>query len=117
MLTRRDAIEFCLTFDGVYEDYPFDDFNWTLMRHNDNKKTFAAVFERQDRIWINVKCEPSLARILRSNFKSVIPAYHMNKEHWNSIILDGSIDKKEIMNMIADSYYLTKKKYKLRSVD
>lgn len=115
VLTRREVIDFCLTFDGVYEDYPFDDFNWTLMRHRENKKTFATIFERHDRIWVNVKCEPALARILRSNFESVIPAYHMNKEHWNSIILDGSVPKSEIMNMIADSYMLTQPKKRKRA--
>ena len=41
MLTRKDIIDFCMTLGGVYEDYPFDDPNWTLMRHVENKKTFA----------------------------------------------------------------------------
>ncbi len=112
MQTRREVIDFCLTLEGVYEDYPFDDFNWTIMRHRSNKKMFAAIYERQGRIWVNVKCEPALSRILRSNYESVIPAYHMNKEHWNSIILDESIDETEIKNMIADSYMLTQKKNK-----
>lgn len=110
MITRKDAVDFCLTFEGVYEDHPFSDFNWTLMRHNGNKKSFATVYERQGNIWINVKCAPNLTYMWRNAFKSVIPAYHMNKEHWNSIILDDTVDVDAIKMMIGDSYELTKPK-------
>lgn len=108
MKTRKDIIDFCLTFDGAYEDYPFNDFNWTIMRITDNKRMFAAIFERQGKIWVNVKCVPSLAELWRNTYNAVIPAYHMNKKHWNSIILDGSVPDAEIKNMIADSFELVK---------
>lgn len=112
MRTRRDAIDFCLSLADSYEDYPFHDFNWTIMRHKGNKKMFAAIYERMGNIWINVKCDPQLAHMRRSSFASVVPAYHMNKYHWNSIILDGTIPITEIKNMIDDSYELTKPKRK-----
>ena len=108
MEKRKDVIDFCKTFENVYEDYPFRDDNWTLMRHRNNKKTFATVFERNGKIWINVKCEPSFTYFWRNAFEGVIPAYHMNKEHWNSIILDGTVPDDAVMNMIADSYKLTR---------
>lgn len=108
METRKDVIDFCKTFENVYEDYPFRDDNWTLMRHRNNKKTFATVFERNGKIWINVKCEPNFTYFWRNAFEGVIPAYHMNKEHWNSIILDGTVPDDAVMNMIADSYKLTR---------
>lgn len=107
--TRQEAIDFCMTFKNVYEDYPFHDFNWTVMRHKENRKIFAAIYERQDNIWINVKCDPNLTYMWRSSFEAVVPAYHMNKEHWNSVILDGSIPETDIKAMIGDSYDLTKK--------
>ena len=110
MRTRQEAIDFCLSLSGVYEDYPFHDSNWAVMRHKDNKKMFAAVFEHMGNVWINVKCNPNLAYMWRNNFKSVVPAYHMNKTHWNSMILDGTVPNDEIKNMIADSYELTKSK-------
>lgn len=106
MKTRREAVDFCLSLKGTYEDYPFNDFNWTVMRCKKNKKTFALIFERQGRIWINVKCEPNLAELWRNTYDSVIPAYHMNKKHWNSIILDGTVPNTEIQNMILDSLAL-----------
>lgn len=110
MKTRKEAIDYCLSYPGVYEDYPFDDPNWTVIRHKTGKRRgFAWIFERQGRIWINVKCDPDWADIIRSTFPSVIPAYHMNKTHWNSIILDGTIPDEEIHKMLLESYTLTGK--------
>lgn len=109
---RKQLIDYCLTLPGAYEDYPFDDFNLTVMRHGYNKKTFALIFERMGNIWVNVKCEPNKAEFLRSVHKSVIPGYHMNKTHWNSIIIDGSVPNEAVCAMIADSYELIKPKTK-----
>lgn len=106
-ISRSDAVSFCLSLENVYEDYPFDDDNWTIMRHRDNKKIFACIFERNDRMWINVKCRPEWGDFLRKVYDSVIPAYHMNKKHWCSIILDGSVPPDEIKSMICESYKLT----------
>ncbi len=110
MITRREAVDFCLTFDGAYEDYPFDDANWTVMRHKGNNKVFAWIFERMGNIWINVKGKPEWNDFHRQMFSSVIPAYHLNKRHWNSIILDGTVPEEHIRDMISESYELTKGK-------
>lgn len=107
ILTRRQAIDACMEFPGVYEDYPFDDVNWTVMRHGGNKKIFAMIFERQERIWINLKAEPAWGDFWRGCYSAVVPAYHMNKEHWISVILDGSMSREEIMRLIQDSFDLT----------
>lgn len=114
MKTRQDAIDFCLSINDTYEDYPFNDFNWTVMRCVKNKKMFAAIFEYQGKIRINVKCEPNLAELWRSTYRGVVPAYHMNKKHWNSIILDGTVPENEIKNMISDSFDLVKPKRALK---
>ena len=47
MKTRQDAIQYCLNFENVYEDYPFSDLNWTCMRHLEKRKVYAWIFERQ----------------------------------------------------------------------
>lgn len=57
-------------------------------------------------MWVNVKCDPEWREFWRGAYASVIPAYHMNKTHWNSIILDGSVRDKDIKRMIAESYDL-----------
>ena len=61
MTTRQEAIAACLQLPDVYEDYPFDDFNWTAIRHRANQKIFALIFERENHIWINVKAQPMAA--------------------------------------------------------
>lgn len=116
MTTRQEAIRYCKSFENVIEDYPFHDSNWTLMRHTDNKKMFACIYERQDNIWINVKCNPEWREFWRGAFTSVIPAYRMNKEHWNSIILDGTIPRADIEQMITESYEMTKPKIKKKGI-
>lgn len=112
MKTREEAIAYCKTFKNVIEDYPFRDANWALMRHKDNKKAFACIYERQDNVWINVKCDPEWRDFWRGTYESVVPAYHMNKEHWNSIILDGTVPEEDVKKMIIESYGLTEPKKK-----
>ena len=107
LLTRAQAIELCLTYPDAVEAYPFDDFNWTVMRHAGNGKMFAAIFEREERIWINVKAEPAWGEIWCGTYESVVPGFHMNKRHWVSIILDGRMMNEDIARLIDDSYHLT----------
>ncbi len=106
MTTRREAIDACLSLPDACEDYPFDD-NWTVMRHQTNRKMFAAIYDREGRVWINVKAEPNWADFWKTVYPAVVPAYHMNKLHWVSIILDGSMSDEEIFHLIDDSYRLT----------
>lgn len=103
---RKQLVRYCLTFPDVYEDYPFDDPNWTCMRIRGNRKIFAWIFDREGHMWVNVKCDPEWRDFWRGAYASVIPAYHMNKTHWNSIVLDGSVPDKDIRRMIAESYDL-----------
>ncbi|MBE5961254.1 MAG: MmcQ/YjbR family DNA-binding protein [Lachnospiraceae bacterium] len=112
MKEREEAIAYCSKLEGAYEDYPFHDSNWTVMRHQSNKKMFACIFEREGHIWINVKCDPEWRDFWRNAFSGVIPAYHLNKTHWNSIILDGTVPEKNIKQMIEESYQLTLPKKK-----
>ena len=66
-------------------------------------------------VWINVKCDTEWIDFWRKAFKSVIPAYHLNKTHWNSIILDGTVPDKDICRMIDESYELTGPKLKRKN--
>ena len=93
----------------AFVDYPFIDPNWCVIWHKNKQTVFACIFDRTGHVWINVKCDPRWRDFWREAFPSVIPAYHLNKEHWNSIILDGTVPKEEIRRMIAESYDLTKK--------
>ena len=105
--TRTRAIDLCRRLPDCYEDYPFHDPNWTVMRHKTNRKTFALIFEHQGRLWVNVKAEPAWGDFWKQTYPAVVPAYHMNKRHWIGIVLDGSMTADQIFDLIAESYRLT----------
>ena len=118
MFSRAEWIARCRAFPGAYEDYPFDEDQnaadaWTVMRHRGNRRSFALLFERGGFLNINLKCEPMEAQFLRQVYPSVMPAYHMNKEHWNGIRLDGSVPDPLVEEWIAASYRLTAPKRKM----
>ena len=104
-MTRHDIINFCKTFPAAYEDYPFDA-SWTAMRHRTNHKTFAFIYERNGRLCVNLKCEPLRADFLRSIYRGVKPAYHMNKVHWNTVIIGEDVPENELFAMVEHSYGL-----------
>ena len=112
LIKKEQITAYCHEFPSVYEDYPFHDPNWCVMRHKQTGKVFAWIFPKDGHIWVNVKCTPEWIRFWREAHASVVPAFHLNKDHWNSIILDGSVPDKDIRMMIADSYDLTDKKRK-----
>lgn len=106
MKTREEVIEYSLSFVGAYQDAPFHDANWQLVRYKPNKKAFVWTYEKDGYININLKSDPLKAYFWRDMYKSVIPAYHQNKDHWNTVVLDGSIPESDIKIMIAESYDL-----------
>lgn len=94
--------DYCLTFKGVEESFPFDE--ETLVFKVQNKVFCLTGIERFDRI--NVKCDPERAVELREQYSAVIPGYHMNKKHWNSLVMDGTLDSSFIKEQVAHSYEL-----------
>ncbi len=106
MKTRKEALEYGLSFPNTYQDAPFHDPNWQLVRVKKSKKAFLWTYERDGFINLNVKADPEWRDFWRSTYTSVIPGWHQNKEHWSTIILDGSIPRKDIERMIAESYDL-----------
>ena len=106
MMTREEALAYGMSFDNVYEEKPFRDPNWQLVRIKGSKKTFLWIYEREGYINLNVKVNPEWRDFWRSAYESVTAGYHLNKEHWNTIILDGTIPEEEIKRMIAESYDL-----------
>lgn len=112
--TKQEVMKYCLTLPDTYEDSPFSDPVWIVARCRKNDKIFAWIFERQGHIWVNVKVDPQWRDFWRDAYESVLPGYHLNKQHWNSVILDGTVPDKEVKRMIADSYDLVRVKRKGR---
>ena len=104
MTTRQEVLDFGLSFPGTYQDAPFHDANWQLVRVNAGKKAFLWTYERDGYININIKVDPEWRDFWRNTYEAVIPGWHQNKEHWNTVILDGSIPDDDIRRMISESY-------------
>lgn len=79
-----------------------------------NTKGFAFLYEREGHVWVNVKCSPEWLLFWRDTYAAVRPAYHMNKSHWNTIVLDGTVPPEDIQTMLLESWQLTKPKEKRR---
>ncbi len=104
METREEALAYGLSFPDTYQQAPFHDPNWQLVRVKGSKKAFLWTYERNGYVNLNVKVDPEWRDFFRNAYESVIPGWHQNKEHWNTIILDGSVPDQDIRRMIAESY-------------
>lgn len=106
MKTRAEALQYGLSFPDTYQEAPFHDANWQLVRVKGSRKAFLWTYERDGYINLNVKADPAWRDFWRKQYASVVPGWHQNKDHWNTIILDGSIPRADIERMIAESYDL-----------
>jgi predicted DNA-binding protein (MmcQ/YjbR family) len=92
-----------LAFPGAGEDFPFDD---EVSVFKVGGKMFAAARLDGEPLRVSLKCEPDLAVQLRADYPAVAPGYHLNKRHWNTVTLDGSLPDQLVADMISDSYHL-----------
>lgn len=110
MRTRQAVLDYGLSFPNTYQDAPFHDTNWQLVRCQENKKAFLWTYERNGNLCINIKVNPEWRDVWRNAYASVLSGYHQNKEYWNTVILDGTVPTEEIKRMIAESYDLVNAK-------
>lgn len=108
-MNKQDVIKYCLTLKNTFEDKPFsNDYETVTIKHIDNRKWFALIMEVRGETYLNVKTNPEYSELLRNAYNYIIPAYHMNKEHWNTIILSKNVDSSLVKELIDQSYELTK---------
>jgi predicted DNA-binding protein (MmcQ/YjbR family) len=103
--------KYCLEKKNTRESFPFGD---TTLVFKVSGKMFLLISLNDLPLQFNVKCDPDLAVELRESYSSVIPAFHMNKTHWNTIILNGQLSIKQIREMIDASYALVVKSLPLK---
>ena len=109
-MDKKDIIEYCLKLPDTFEDYPFkDDNESTVMKHKKSNKWFVLIMNVKGKIYVNVKTNPDYSDLLRNTYEYIIPAYHMNKEHWNTIVLSEKCDESVVKELIEQSYELTNK--------
>lgn len=106
MKAREEAINYGLSFPDTYMEAPFHDPNWQLIRVSGSKKAFLWIYERNGYINLNVKVRPEWRDFWRDAYEAVTAGYHQSKEHWNTVILDGTIPDEVVKQMIAESYDL-----------
>jgi predicted DNA-binding protein (MmcQ/YjbR family) len=102
-MNARALREHCLSFAGAEETFPF---GAEVSVFKVGGKMFALSQLDQSPLRVSLKCEPVLAEQLRATYPEVIPGYHLNKRHWNTVTIDGSLSDRMVKDMIEDSYDL-----------
>ncbi len=95
--------EYVLSLQNVTESFPFGE---DTLVFKTNNKIFLLVSLSSSPLQFNVKCDPDYAIELRERYSCILPGYHMNKKHWNTIVIDGALTKTQLKNFIKDSYDL-----------
>jgi predicted DNA-binding protein (MmcQ/YjbR family) len=102
--SRRDqVIAACGAKPGSAEDYPFGD---EVAVFKVAGRMFALVSLGQAPGSVSLKCDPGLAADLRGRYAAITPGYHLNKRHWNTVTLDGSVPEEEVLELVDHSYDL-----------
>lgn len=108
MINREEIFQYVKEKYNVNPEYPWDDTpDAAVLRHSKNRKWFALIMNVNNEEYLNVKTEPDYSDLLRNSYDYIIPAYHMNKEHWNTIIINRSVSEELVYELIDQSYKLT----------
>src|SRR6266404_110125 len=102
-MTHKEVEKYILSLPNAKLDYPFGE---EVAVYKVNDKMFALIREKSDPVQLSLKCDPLLAETLRAKYDTVMPGYHLNKKHWNTIVLTGQLDWDEIKGLIDLSYRL-----------
>lgn len=110
-MTHKEVEEYLLSMANSYLDYPFGEGVAVYkVRSNQGKdgdgKMFALIAEGSEPLRLSLKCDPGLAEVLREKYETVLPGYHLNKKHWNTLILSGQLNTDEVQDLIRHAYQL-----------
>lgn len=106
-MTHKELEEYILSFPNTYLDYPFGEGTAVYKITNDEHgKMFALIDEKNKPLRISLKSDPNLSQKLREDYETVLPGFHLNKKHWNTILLTGQLSDEDIKGLITHSYRL-----------
>jgi predicted DNA-binding protein (MmcQ/YjbR family) len=108
-MTHKELEDFLLSFPNTWLDFPFGEgVSVYKVGHKETGegKLFAIINDGSKPLRVSLKCDPLLAETLREKYETVVPGYHLNKKHWNTIICSGQLDKAEIEDLARLSYQL-----------
>src|ERR1041384_8253156 len=106
MLTHKELETYILSMPNARLDYPFGK---DVAVYKVGDKMFSLIAEKTNPVRISLKCDPMLAEHLREKYETVLPGYHLNKKHWNTIICSGQLSEEEIKDLANLSYQLVAK--------
>jgi predicted DNA-binding protein (MmcQ/YjbR family) len=102
-MDRKTVEEYILSMPGAVREYPFGQ---DVAVYKADGKMFALMSEQKEPINLSLKCDPLLSQVLRDRYESVMPGYHLNKKHWNTVVLSGQLPWEEVRGLIRQSYNL-----------
>lgn len=102
-MNHKQVEEYVLSMPNARLDYPFGE---GVAVYKVGDKMFALITENKLPVQISLKCDPQLAVILRDKYETVMPGYHLNKKHWNTVVLTGQLPWEEVKGLIRHSYEL-----------
>jgi len=107
-MTHKELEAYLLTFENTWLDYPFGEGTsvYKVGEKDGESKMFAIIADGTKPLRISLKCDPNLAEVLREKYETVLPGYHLNKTHWNTIICSGQLSDEEIKDLVVLSYRL-----------
>jgi predicted DNA-binding protein (MmcQ/YjbR family) len=106
-MTHKQLEEYIYSLPNTKLDYPFGkDVAVYKVPVGDDEKMFALITEGKTPVQISLKCDPQLAKLLREKYETVLEGYHLNKKHWNTILVTGQLSDQEITDLILHSYNL-----------
>lgn len=111
-MTHKEFDEYLLSFPNTWLDFPFGEGTSVYKvghKETGEGKLFAIIADGSQPLRVSLKCDPQLAEILREKYETVVPGYHLNKKHWNTIICSGQLGDDEIKDLARLSYDLVAK--------
>lgn len=109
MMTHKELEQYLLEFPNTWLDYPFGEGTSVYKagdKATDDGKIFAIIADESKPLRVSLKCDPQLAKNLREKYETVLPGYHLNKNHWNTILCTGQLTDEEIKDLARLSYRL-----------
>lgn len=103
MMDHKTVEDYILSMPNAVLDYPFGK---DVAVYKVQDKMFALIAEGKTPVQVSLKCDPQLAEVLREKYEEVMPGYHLNKKHWNTIVLSGQLGWEDVQGLIVHSYNL-----------
>lgn len=102
-MNHKEVEDYILSMPNARLEYPFGE---GVAVYKVSDKMFALITEGKNPVQISLKCDPALAKVLRERYETVMPGQHLNKKHWNTMLLSGQLPTSEVEDLIRHSYLL-----------